>query len=60
MTREDLKNYKYNQEWIKGRLEYIEEYKTNIINITSVLSDMPKRKQRSARQYGRKNINITR
>lgn len=42
MTREDLKNYKYNQEWIKGRLEYIEEYKTSIVNITSVLSDMPK------------------
>lgn len=60
MNREDLKNYKYNQEWIKGRLEYIEEYKTSIMNITSVLSDMPKRKQRSARQYGRKNINITR
>lgn len=42
MTREDLKNYKYNQEWIKGRLEYIEEYKTSIVNITAVLSDMPK------------------
>ena len=42
MTREDLKNYKYNQEWIKGRLEYIEEYKASIVNITSVLSDMPK------------------
>ena len=42
MTREDLKDYKYNQEWIKGRLEYIEEYKTSITNITSVISDMPK------------------
>lgn len=42
MTREDLKNYKYNQKWIKGRLEYIEEYKTNITNITSVISDMPR------------------
>lgn len=42
MTREDLKEYKHNQEWIKGRLEYIEEYKTSITNITSVLSDMPK------------------
>lgn len=49
MNKEDLKNYKYNQEWIKGRLEYIEEYKTSITNITSVISDMPKRKQRSAR-----------
>lgn len=42
MTREDLKEYKYNQEWIKGRLEYIEEYRTSITNITSILSDMPK------------------
>ncbi len=41
MTREDLKNYKYNQEWIKGRLEYIEEYKASITKITATLSDMP-------------------
>ena len=44
MTRGDLKNYKYTQEWIKDRIEHIEEYKTSIKNITSVLSDMPKRK----------------
>lgn len=42
MTRKDLKDYRYNQEWIKGRLEYIEEYKASVTNITSVLSDMPK------------------
>lgn len=42
MTREDLKDYKYNQEWIKGRLEYLEEYRTTIMHITSTLSDMPK------------------
>ena len=42
MTREDLKNYKYNQQWIKGRLEYIEEYKSSITNISVILSDMPK------------------
>lgn len=42
MTREDLKNYKYTQEWIKDRTEHIEEYKTSITNITSALSDMPK------------------
>lgn len=42
MTREDLRDYKNNQLWIEGRLEYIEEYKTNITNITAVLSDMPK------------------
>lgn len=58
MTREDLKDYKNNQKWIEGRLQYIEEYKTNITNITAVLSDMPKRKQRSRRQYGRKSSKI--
>ena len=42
MTREDLKEYKHNQKWIEGRLEYIEEYRTKITNITTVLSDMPK------------------
>ena len=42
MTREDLKSYRYTQEWIKGRLEYIEEYKTSLTKITTVLSDMPK------------------
>lgn len=44
MTREDLKKYKYNQQWIEDRMEYIEEYKTKITNITTILSDMPKRK----------------
>ena len=42
MTRQDLKQYKYTQEWIKGRLEYLEEYKSTIEKITSTLSDMPK------------------
>lgn len=42
MTREDLKKYKYTQEWIKDRTEHIEEYKTRITNTTSILSDMPK------------------
>lgn len=42
MNREDLKNYKYTQEWIKDRTEHIEEYKTSITNITSILSDMPR------------------
>ena len=42
MNRDDLKNYKYNQEWIKGRLEYIEEYKSSITNISVILSDMPR------------------
>ena len=42
MNRQDLKNYRYTQEWIKDRMQYIEEYKTSITNITTVLSDMPK------------------
>lgn len=42
MDRQDLKQYKYTQEWIKGRLEYIQEYKSMIENITQTLSDMPK------------------
>ena len=49
MTREDLKDYKYNQNWINDRLEYIEEYKASLTKITTVLSDMPKRKQKSRR-----------
>lgn len=49
MTREDLKEYKYNQKWIKGRLEYIEEYRTSLTKITSVISDMPKRKSTGTR-----------
>lgn len=60
MTREDLKNYKYTQEWIKDRTEHIEEYKSSITNITSVLSDMPRRKQRSRRQHSRKSSYIIR
>lgn len=43
MTRQDLKDYKYNQEWIKGRMDYIEEYKASIEKTTTILSDMPKR-----------------
>src|SRR5574344_270689 len=42
MNREDLKNFKYAQDWIKGRVEYIEGYKSTINKLTSILSDMPK------------------
>lgn len=42
MNRQDLKDYKYNQEWIKGRINYIEEYKSSIEKTTTILSDMPK------------------
>lgn len=42
MNREDLKSYRHNQEWIKGRIEYIEQYKTSINKLNSVVSGMPK------------------
>ena len=45
MTRNDLKNYKHNQEWIQGRLDYIEEYKTSIEKITTTLTDINGNKQ---------------
>lgn len=41
-NRKDLKNYKYNQQWIEGRIEYIESYKNSINKITSTVSDTPK------------------
>ena len=42
MNRKDLKDYRYNQIWIEGRLEYIESYKASITKVTTVLSDMPR------------------
>lgn len=42
MNREDLKNYRYNQIWIKDQIEYIEAQKETINRLTSILSDMPK------------------
>jgi len=42
MNRQDLKKYKYNQEWINGRIEYIESYKSTINKLTNTLSSMPK------------------
>lgn len=43
MDRRDLINYRNNQEWIKGRQEYLEEYRSTITKITSTISDMPRR-----------------
>lgn len=43
MTREDLKYYRNNQEWIEGRLEYIKNYRETINHITNIISDMPYR-----------------
>ena len=42
MNREDLKNYKYNQIWIKDQMNYIEAQKETINRLNSTLSDMPK------------------
>lgn len=42
MDRKELINYRNNQEWVKGRKEYIEEYSSTITKITSTISDMPK------------------
>ena len=42
MNREELRNYRYNQIWIKSRLEYIESYKVSLTKTTAILSDMPK------------------
>ena len=44
MNRENLKNYKNTQMWIKDQTEYIEMQKENINKLNSILSDMPKRK----------------
>ncbi len=41
-NRKDLKNYKYTQEWIDGRIESIEGYKSTINKLTSIISDIPK------------------
>lgn len=42
MTREDLKNYRYAQKWIKEQLERYEEQRTMVTNITQNLDGMPK------------------
>ena len=60
MTKEDLKEYKYNKQYIKDRLEFIEEYRNNLNKLTNTLSNMPKRKQTGRRQYGREVVKIIR
>lgn len=42
MNRKDLINYRNNEEWIKGRIEYIDNYKDTVNKLTATLSDMPK------------------
>lgn len=47
MTREDLIEYNTNQKWRRAEITFYEQQKETINRITSVLSDMPKRKQKS-------------
>lgn len=47
MNKEDLKNYKYNKNWIKRQLEKYEEQKTMVYNITQNLDGMPKAKNKT-------------
>lgn len=44
MTKEELKEYKYNKEYIKDRMDFVEEYSQNINKLTTTISDMPKAK----------------
>ena len=54
MKREDLKNYRYNKNWIKRQLESYEEQKTIENNITQNLDGMPKAKNKP--NYGLENL----
>ena len=54
MNREDLKNYKYNQNWIKRQLENYEEQKAIVYSITQNLDGMPKGKNKP--NYGLENL----
>ena len=46
MNREDLKNYKYNQNWIKRQLEKYKKQKAIVYNISQNLDGMPKAKNK--------------
>lgn len=41
MTREQLKDYKYNKEYIKDRMDFVEEYSESVNRLTATISDMP-------------------
>ena len=44
MTREELINFNINQRWRKARISFFEEQIKTVGRLTSILSDMPKRK----------------
>ena len=54
MNREDLKNYKYNQQWIKRQLDKYQEQKTMVYSISQNLDGMPKAKNKP--NYGLENL----
>ena len=54
MNRQDLKEYRYTEIWIKDRQEHLKEKKTTLENISAIVSDMPKRKQTNTRWICRK------
>lgn len=47
MTSKELIEFNNNQKWRRAEILFYEQQKDNINRITSVLSDMPKRKQKS-------------
>lgn len=46
MNREDLKNYKYSQKWIKRQLEKYEEQRSTVLNISKAIDGMPHAKNK--------------
>ena len=54
MNREDLKNYKYNQQWIKMQVDKYQEQKTMVYSISQNLDGMTKAKNKP--NYGLENL----
>lgn len=48
-AKQELKDFIYNKKWIEERLQDIKERKELINNITTTISDMPKRYKKSRR-----------
>lgn len=46
LNREDLKNYKYSQKWIKRQLEKYEEQRSTVLNISKTIDGMPHAKNK--------------
>lgn len=60
MNRQDLKEYRYTEIWLKDRQNYLRERKSTLVSITATISDMPKRKQTNTRRICRKISRIIR